>query len=89
MNEDYNKNRNIVYSLEWVKSEMELKMHQYAMANKEADLSEPKRKIKCIADAQDYICEVYEVIERLKKEIDLKDLTNKKLHAEINILKKD
>lgn len=82
--EDYSQNRNIVYSLEWVKSEMELKMHQYALLNKNADLTEPKKKIKSIADAQDYVSNMYEVMERLKKKMQLLELTNAKLLAELN-----
>ena len=88
-NIDYQVNRSFIYALEFVRSEMELRLNKHIEANIDYDATEAQKKIDALENVQMYLHEVYEVIEKLKKEIDLKDLTNKKLHAEINILKKD
>ena len=84
MNLEYQINREVVYSLEYVKSEMELKMHQFRILNPNADISELKSKIDRITKAQDYVYKTFELMEALKRDIQLLQVTNSKLQAELN-----
>lgn len=84
MNLEYQINREVVYSLEYVKSEMELKMHQFRIQNPNADLSELQSKVDRIKKAQEYVYKSYEVIESVKKENQILKVANQKLQAEIN-----
>lgn len=84
MNLDFQENREVVYSLEYVKSEMELKMHQFRIQNPNSDISELKSKIDRITKAQDYVYKTFELIEAFKKDMQLLMATNSKLQAELN-----
>ena len=84
MNLDFQENREVVYSLDYVKSEMELKMHQFRIQNPNADISELKSKIDRITKAQDYVYKTFELMEALKRDIQLLQVTNSKLQAELN-----
>lgn len=84
MNLDFQENREVVYSLEYVKSEMELKMHQFRIQNPNADISELKSKIDRISKAQNYVYKTFELMEALKRDMQLLRVTNSKLQAELN-----
>ena len=84
MNEDFIKNREIGYSLEYVQSEMELKMWQYKQANPEADISEMQSKIARVNKAKEYIYDSFDELEDFKRKMQLLELTNSKLLAQLN-----
>lgn len=84
MNLDFQENREVVYSLEYVKSEMELKKHQFRIQNPNADISELKSKIDRISKAQNYVYKTFELMEALKRDMQLLRVTNSKLQAELN-----
>lgn len=87
MNQDYTENRKVVYSLEYVKSEMELKMHQFRIQNPNADITELQSKIDRIKSAQDYIYKTYELMEALKKDMQILKASNSSIQAELNHIK--
>lgn len=84
MNLDYQINRKYIYSLEYVKSEMELKLHQFKIANPTLDTLEAENKINALSDVQVYLHEVFELSEKLKKENQRLNLENEKLLAIYN-----
>lgn len=88
MNKEYLICQKHISSLTYVKSGMELKIHQFRISNPNADLSDLKDKIKRIEDAITFLYIQYDVLETVKKEIDLLKLTNAKLHAELLMIKK-
>lgn len=84
MNLDYQINRKYIYSLEYVKSEMELKLHQFKISNPTLDTLEAENKINALSDVQVYLNEVFELSEKLKKENQRLNIENEKLLAIYN-----
>ena len=83
-NLDFQVNRQYIYDLEYVKSEMEIKTIRYNQSNPNADVSEAENKISKLANVQTYILEFYELCEKLKKENQRLNIENEKLLAIYN-----
>lgn len=77
MDEDYIVNRGIVYGLEFVKSEMELKVTEMLRKNPKFDVSDAMLKIKAINDAENYVYALFEELNKIKKLNYRLDLENK------------
>ena len=92
-NDDYIISRRFIYGLEFVASEMELKVGQVQHKNYENKIfdktyPDAEKKILAVRQAQDYLYKLYEEIERIKKVNFRLDFENKKLLAENMTLKK-
>lgn len=83
-NLDFQVNRQYIYDLEYVKSEMEIKTIRYKQSNSNADVSEAEIKISKLANIQTYLLEFYELCEKLKKENQRLNIENEKLLAIYN-----
>ena len=83
-NLDFQVNRQYIYDLEYVKSEMEIKTIRYKQSNSNADVSEAEIKISKLANIQTYLLEFYELCEKLKKENKRLNIENEKLLAIYN-----
>ncbi len=84
---DYTISRAHIYGLEFVRSEMELKVTLALRKNPNFDALDANKKIKAIADAQKYLHVLFEELERIKKDnLELK-IVNSKLLAE-NLMSK-
>lgn len=86
LSKDYLIFRNYIYSLEFVRSEMYVKLHEFLIKNPTFDATDSYDKINRIAAVQNFLNVQFEVIEQLKKEIQLKDITIKTLQAKNNQL---
>ncbi len=83
---DFVVNRELAKKLEYIVSEFELRRNVYIMQNPTADTKSMDEKLKMLYDIQAYHFEVFELMEQLKKEIQLKDITIKTLQAKNNQL---
>lgn len=83
-NLDFQVNRQYIYDIEYVKSEMEIKTIRYKQSNPNSDVSEAEIKISKLANVQTYLLEFYELCEKLKKENQRLNLENEKLLAIYN-----
>lgn len=66
-------------TLEWIISEMELKLHEFKIKNPNFDSNDSVKKINSLKKVQDHVYKSFEEIEKFKKEIELLKFTNKKL----------
>ncbi|CAB4165246.1 hypothetical protein UFOVP916_4 [uncultured Caudovirales phage] len=78
-NKDYLISRKFIYGLEFIRSEMELKMHEAKIKNPKFDETDIKQKIAAVSETQLYLHELYEELERIKKENLSLQFLNKKL----------
>ncbi len=81
---DFLNNRDIVWQLEALRGDMIVKMRVYAEKNPTLSLEEMQKKINIVANAQDYINETYELMNDFKRKMQLLELTNSKLLAQLN-----
>jgi len=65
---DYIISRRFIYGLEFVRSEMELKLTEAKIKNVNFDSSDADKKIKAVADAQIYLNVLYDELVRIKRE---------------------
>ena len=84
---DYTVSRAHIYGLEFVRSEMELKVTEAKRKNKDFDSTDAEKKIKAIADSQKYLNVLFEELERIKKINFELELMKNKLLAENIVLK--
>jgi hypothetical protein len=85
MNLDYEVNRKMIYSLEWIRSEMQLKLFEVIAKNPKFESETPNQKINAIGEVQEYLEDIFHVIEQAKKNIQQKDLLISKLQSELNL----
>lgn len=85
MNNDFEINRSHIYSLEWIRSEMELKVHEFKIKNKDVNVDDANKKIESLSKTQSYLFSLYEEMESRKKTIEQMSFLNKKLLAELSM----
>ena len=75
--------RTLIYDLEFIRCEMELKLAEALIKNRFIDYSDAKNKIQLMTNSIDSIYKLFENLEEFNnKKIEL-ELINKKLMAEI------
>ncbi len=77
-------NRNHIYSLEYIKGEMYVKITELEIKKPDMDLTEARNKMKLIEEVQLYLNEMYEEAEEMRKTIQRKELEIKGLQALLN-----
>lgn len=65
--DDYIISRRFIYGLEFVKSEMEMKVTEAKRKNKDFDSTDAELKIKAVAKAENYLYILYEELVKMKK----------------------
>ena len=86
MDDLFVKNRQFIYGLEFIRSEMELRLTEAKIKNPNFDGSDAEKKIEMVAKTQTYLYELYETIQQKDKEIFEFEFLKKKLIAENIIL---
>ena len=79
--------RTILYDMEYLRSEMELKLNQAKQKNLDGNYPDAENKIKIADGIITHIYKLHEFVEQITKEQIKLDFINKKLLAEILILK--
>jgi len=75
--------RQPVLDLEYIRSEMELSRNKALSKNKDFITDDIDNKINMVADVQEYICELHELIEKMSKVNVKNELLTDKLTAEL------
>lgn len=79
--------RRYLYDLEFIRSEMELKLHEFKLNRPTFDTSDILNKIEILSGCISHVYNLYEDIEKINKRQFELEFLNKKLIAEISILK--
>ncbi len=79
--------RKYIYDMEFIRSEMELKYHEFRLKNPLFDLSDMENKISIMEGVIIHIYKVYDLLENQQKAQVKLELLNTKLLSELLILK--
>ena len=75
--------RKHLYSLEFIRSEMEMKLHAAKIKNEFSDYTDAENKIKMLGEAIGHVYQLHENIEKFNNKKNELELWNSKLLAEI------
>ena len=87
MNIDFIVSQNYGLQLEYIIAEFEISKANYIEKNPKVNTTKMDDKLKMLNNIRNFHWELFELCEKVKKENARLDFENKKLHAEINILK--